>query len=368
MKKNSLVITLVCLLIAVACSSAKKSFEKQNYEKAYRLALKSIEKEKNVKEHKNILKRSLEKIERIERKEYEKEISNSDLESKEKAYNRLFDLAVKFTESSSYLDTSFLQRADDYGDEVTILKNELASSFYARGESNFLLAKQRDDKKMAQNVYYDFTKSKKYGAKYRNLDSLQLASQDFATINYELNAEPIFDLSFSWEIDRVFRQLQTNGLFYKVYYDPTGFIDDIDCIIDVRFNSLDISTSENQQSETFTERVIADYKITKDTSGHEIKEPIYENVSATVVTNRRVKTVSWSANVHINGRTKHCNLSNNNFSDSISDEIVIISSSGDERAIPSQFKNPRNESFDSDNDMANSLINSIYQRIRSYYF
>ena len=358
------------IFLFTACSSARKSFEKQQYEKAIKLALKSLEKNKSVKESKNILQRSLVKVEREKYKQIQEKSTSDNLEDKVEAFEILSDLDEMYEKSIKYLDTSFSTKHDYIHNDWVNLRENISQSYFSRGQQNLTIAKKQDQKDLAQNAYYDFIESRKYGNIDRAVDSFMQASIDFGTITYVVQADPVFDISQSWEIDRTFDNIvNQGGIFRRVFFEPIGMPENIDCIIDIDFVSLDITNRDFTNTQNFTERVIVDYKITQDTSGKQIKEPIYGDVQGSVLTTDFERLGEWDVRVNVMARSKHCQANDENFEESFTSKVRKTTLQGDERAIPSQYKNTMNmdELMDED-DIAEELINQIYQRIINLYF
>lgn len=366
-----LIIFIACSIFLIsACGSARKSFENKKYEKAIKQALKGLDKGKKVKENKNILKRSLDKIEKSTRKEVGTALKKQSIAGNVEAYNLLEDLEDVYQSGQAYLDSLRYSRYINLRDETQNLRNDISYQYFDLGYSKIVNAKSRDSKALAREAYYEFQSARNYGYLQNPIDSLIDESVEYGRLYYIVNAEPIFDITYGWEIDRVFDNIDDEStLFNKIYFEPIGNPGvPIDCTIDVDFVNLDIDIDKSEDNQRFTERIVVDYKETVDTSGNVLKEPIYGDIEAYVNIIQYTKSASWDVRVDINSTSKHCILDGGRFSEEITDQAEEIRTSGDERALPSKYRNINNQDeLTDDDDMAEELIDRVYRRvIRNY--
>ena len=66
--------------------------------------------------------------------------------------------------------------------------------------------------------------------------------------------------------------------------------------------------------------------------------------------------------------TGDCNLREERFSEELVDEVDQYIISGDERAIPSQYRKNNNDRLESTDDMVDNLIDELYRDIYKYLY
>ncbi|MEM9549080.1 MAG: hypothetical protein AAGA77_24040, partial [Bacteroidota bacterium] len=154
--------------------------------------------------------------------------------------------------------------------------------------------------------------------------------------------------------------------FVQIVYDNNSIKSD--CEVELDFSRLDVDERSENSSRNYTKEILDGYRTETDTSGNSVQVPIYKEVSGTVTTRRITKTVSWRVDVEINRSTNNCDLREERFTEEVEDKIEIYELSGDERAIPNEFKDSSNQELKDTDDMVEDLIDDLYRRVRNYFY
>ena len=353
---------LLVLSLTLACKTADKALDSGNYDKAYKLSMKALKKEKSVKENKSILEKSLKQIIKREQVKITAKTNSKDLNDWDDALSINLDLQEKIENASNYIGNVYGLEYDQLEKDYHDLRNELSVIYYNLGIEDLDKAIPENDKLLAQDAYFHFIKSEDYGNQSSNLDSLKSVSLEAGLLVYVVEADASFD--YNWEVDRRFRDIESySDSFHKVIYDRGS--SDADCGIEISFGRIDVYYDEDSQSRTFQESVLVGTETQVDTAGNETEINVYETVEGTVYTLERKKFVRWEARVDIRSYTNNCGLSGNTFQETITSEIEEYQYDGDERAIPDRYRrNARSaEEFRDTDDMAEDLLEELYREI-----
>ena len=351
----------------VACASPQKSFENKNYDKAYKQSLKALEKGKSVNQNQRILEASLSQILKVERNRANALSDSKQAEDWIAAMDIQEQLLDKISESRPYLGN----RNEVIYDSLTVqnrqLRERLHLEFKGRGQQKLDKALTTGKKFYAQEAHRDFKQAKIYRIADPELDSLIEEAYKNSVVNYYVETDPGFNISYNWEIDRQFEDLEREkGTYYRIFYEKTA--DDIDCALRIYFDRLDFDERQDSETMDFEKEVIDSYETVTDTSGNTTEEPVYITVEGEVEKITRQKIATWSVHVNVNATTINCELGSRDFEESFISEIIEVKWRGDERAIPEKWKDYDSEDFMKEDDMGEELLEIIYDRILDYYF
>lgn len=360
--------TLILLALLTACSSPQKAFESQDYDNAFKLALSGLNKGRGNQETRQILKQSLENILGREMAESRRLGSQNNPEGWKTALDINYGLQAKVKEARAFLPNDFEKELYTLPQQAKWLRKSLFTHFFEEGQDDLGRADATGLKPYAQLAHGAFTKARQYTeVPSPKLDSLTRRAMKMGIVYYQVEVDAPFDISYHWEIDRVFEKVEDqSGGFLRVTYGEA--IKDADCAIEIRFNSLEIDISEEKGDEDFNREILVEYKTVTDTSGNEKKVPVYETAEGNVVTITKTKTATWDVDVYIDGLTPNCGLSGQSFSASTQSTIREVKISGDRRAVPEEYINARKENFTEEDDMAEYLLESLYEQIVRAYF
>ncbi|MCG8331718.1 MAG: hypothetical protein MI974_28795 [Chitinophagales bacterium] len=388
----------ILLCIISSCTSPQKLYESGEYEKAYKMALRKLEKDKSDIESLEVLRASLQQmLDKGENKlvydytiqefqkglgnretrealviaidrmlEYENElivelIASDDAKDWEKALAKIEDVKEMLEYSAPYLDEQFSAEYEQLKRETSEQTDRLYEFYFTRGQERMYLRDSIGLKSYARQAYYDFSKAKKYSLENEQLNQLIKTARTKAIVNYYVEPSTIWMISNSWEVNRIFDDIAGENGFKRVNYN--GIMSNKDCTISLNFDSPDIDINTSSRTRDFSEQIIVDYEVETDTSGIETKTPIYETIRGEVEIQEKTKTIELDLNVNITSHTKDCDCSGGRFSASASSTITTYELSGDERAIPSEYKNGYEESFEDEDDLIEEALESLYHKV-----
>jgi hypothetical protein len=222
------------------------------------------------------------------------------------------------------------------------------------------------NKSDARNAYYHFELVRQYGAGYRDIDQLLFDSKNAAMVIYNVDADLDSDFSYQWDIDRRFDDLEGERGFVKIIYDNNTVPSD--CYIQLDFARLDLDETSSEAVNHYNKKIQDGYKTETDTSGNSIQIPIYKEVSGTVTIKSIKKIVSWRVDLEILNASQNCSFQEERFRASVEDKAEIFELSGDQRAIPEEFKNNTDDRLKDTDDMVEELIDELYRIIRAYFY
>jgi len=355
-----LLLVLTTITLSLACKTADKALSDRDYDKAYKLSMKALKKEKSVKENKRILEKSLTEI--IKREELEiAELSNSkDLEKWDKALNVNLDLQEKIEQATTYLGNIFSHEYYQLEANYTELRDELSAIYFNTGVEDLEKAIAENDKLLAQDAYHHFVTSENYGNEDERLDSLKAASLDAGLLIYVVDANRNFD--YDWEINRRFDNIESySNEFRSIYYNQNA--SDVDCSIEIAFGTLAVGYDERSDSRTFRESVVVGTETQVDTAGNQTQVNVYETVEGRVFTVERVKILDWEVEVDVRAHTNNCVLRSDRFRAAVRSTIEEYRLEGDQRAIPARYQRGNTDEFEDTDDMAEDLIEALYRDV-----
>ena len=360
--KTQLLISLVFILFIAACSGPQKLYEKGKYDKAYDKALSKLQKGKDRK-MKTLVNKSFSKMIDQTRDELIYLDRNFDLADAEKNLKKYDKASERFEEGEEFLTDENIEKHNSLRSE----KDELVSDVYDEGFALMETYNTSSRKVDAREAFAYFLLVDKYcNTDYPNMDQLLNESFEGGTVVYNVNADLNFDQEYRWEVNRRFDDIEGRQGFTRIVYDRQGNVGD--CMVELDFDRLDEDYQERSSTKNYTEKIEDGYTTQTDTSGTQIKTPIYKNVTGSVTTKRITKTVSWRLELDVRSMNNDCNLRGERFSRVIVAEVDQFITNGDERAIPSKYLRNQNEKLQSTDDMVDDLIDELYRDIYEYLY
>lgn len=357
---------LIVTMFITACSSPQKSFEKGNYKKAYRAALKNIKKGKKSRKDRTILNRSFNELIKQKSDIAETHLNSDIIEDWERGYAEYEELIDLFYDGKVYLDEDFDRQMAVIETSNDALGKDLAINYFELGNMSMEGFMDTYNKGYAQEAFAYYTKTRHYDDGYARIDSLLDDAFNKGVILILVEADAPFERSYEWEIDRKFSDIERESSgFNQIVYE--GMVE-ADCVLEIDFSSLDRDIRESRSVENFQERTEDGYETRVDTSGNTIKETKYRNIEGTVTTIAESISYSWRVAVNVRGNRGYCDFRNRNFNE----EVTVVNEryqlSGDDRAIPSRYKRDNNSRDVDEDDMVEDLLDELYREISNYYF
>jgi len=366
LKKSIFVLTTFIFFLLLSCASPQKSFNKGDYDKAYKLALKNMKKGKKSRKDQTILKKSFNEIMKRQQAVYADYNDSDIIEDWEKAYHSYDDLLEKYDEGKAYLDNDIDMTMVQIEQDLEQLGRDIADNYYSLGEMRIEAFEETKDKLEAQEAYHLYRKSEDYGKDDAELeDKIDYALEQGMLIVLVI-AEERWGGRFAYDIDREFRQVEREGRdFTEVIYERNNL--DADCTLEVEFSDIDRRVRDSRDTRSFSEQIQDGTESRQDTSGNTIQVPRYITVSADVTITREEVTFRWQARARAYGDRRYCDYRDRTFTaeESLVNELYDIR--GDTRAVPSEFRNSRYDNR-REEDLIDDLIEEIYRDFERAYF
>ena len=348
-----LLLALCCILIG--CSTPRESLEKGDYLQAYNLSLKALNQDRNPEENKEVLIAALEAI----AQQYDSEIqalkSSPAPEDQERAFLKIQNLLKKVAESKVYTAPHFQDLSSQLEKESCSLRKSLAHAYFEKGEELLAFAAPNNHKGKARQAYNKFVKARHYGSEAPQLDSLKQVSHQLAQVIYVIEMDAPFDIMHHWEINRKFEDMEDfKDEFTQVYYDPIAKVKEVDCHLEIRFDPLDIDIDEDSDEKVFQKEI----KVDDET----------EEIEGEVTIQTHTKTAEWEININVLFASDNCTIRERRFTETTVSEIKRIEWDGDKRAIPDHYLDQDKEELPDDDEMAEILIDKLYDRVVWHIF
>jgi len=364
MKSN---LFFLVLFFIIACSSPQKSLDKQNYSKAFKLALNDLRKKNPDAKSKEILIFALREIIKEDRAFVEMVKVSGSVKRQIDGLDVIAILKKQISKADPYTDDYFLEDYFALEEEENVLIQEISGFYAAEGMANLDEYHQTEQKSEARKAFGNLSRSKKYAPLTVELDSMLENSLDLGQVIYTIDVSTLWNISHAWDIERRLDDLGDNdGQFRKVYFEPGSPTEEVDCRIEIDFSRLDIDTRENEEKKEYEERITTTETTTND-DGEEIEVESTTIVNATVFTNQIVKTAAWEIDISVSG-TQNCKVQGTRFSEEVVSRIETKRFEGNERALPSNYKDGSDRDLMSDDDMVDELLDKVYYQISRCLF
>lgn len=355
------------LMVFLSCANPQRSYDKGKYEKAYKSALKNLNKGNRSRKDKTVLNNSFKKMLNQSNKDY-KNFANSELiedwERGYRTYDKILDL---YDDGQAYLDDSLESEIVQIEVELNELQEAIATNYYRLGDESMESFSRQQNKLMAQDAFLFYEKSVEYGGDYDDLGEKMDQASEEGTIVVMVEAGVRWGFSNDWEIDRRFSDVERESeRFLEVHYERNGI--EVDCHYQVEFEDVQRNVRDSRDRERFTERIEDGYETRTDTSGNVTRIPIYATVEGYVDIIREEITYRIEARTNIQGNRDYCGKSYRNFQE---DETVVnerYEISGDTRAIPDRYRNSRTNTSKREDNIIDDLIEEIYDEFVRFYF
>jgi len=361
--------TIICglglILLMASCASPQKSFSKGNYEKAFGQALKNLQKGSKNRKDRTILNSSFEEILESKKQVIARANKSSMIEDWEVAYEDFQELLGYYDEGHRYLSDDLDEEMKKMETERDQLKNEIAENYFLLGEDAYEAYNDSYDKLDAQDAYGFYEKALMYGSDDSVIGPKMDQAWEWGVINILVVADQRFGFSYDWDIDREFSQAERQSSGFVVFnYEKNE--ENADCVLEVVLADPARQIRDSRSVTTFSERIEDGYDTRVDTSGNTIRVPRYITVNGTVTTIREDITFIWEARVQPSGDRQLCDYQSRTIEAEERVTYEYYEWSGDNRAIPEQYKNNRNDP-PRENEVIDDLIEELYDEFEQYY-
>ncbi len=359
----------VLTILLLACNSPRKLLESGNYEKAFQKALNSLQKEKGTREDKNILIKAFNEMHKETSASKEQLGDFQNIDDAIIAYDNISALNEHYTQAKQWLKNDYESKMSTLQTEQEELRVSIAESYWTYAQEDITLYKESSRKAAAQSAYANLQQVKSYRGEYPDLDQLIDAMYQSSIINVAIYATERFGRWNEWDIDREFDDLARRDRgWYRFDYKPLN-TEDFDCVMEIQLYDLDLNRFERSNVENFSKEIEDGYTTKVDTSGNTINVPIYRTVTGSASVNTLTTVVEWSAAVQWSSPNGDCDFYPQRFSEEEDESCQIIQTSGDERAIPSQYLNQfSNVNCDFEDDLKEEVLEDLVDAISREYF
>ena len=360
--KNDFIIFILSALICFGCSSPKKLYEKGKYFKSFDSVYKEINNGKKDRKDVVLLNKSFSKM--IDQSRENMRILQDGYKIKDLQHNfkQYEEVDKRFVKARSYIKEENKVKYDDF----VLDKIALITDTYNKGLALMEYFKESNNKLDAKNAFYHFELVKEFSNEYDDIDQLLTDSKSAAVVVYVVDADLDYDYSYQWDVDREFDNLRGESDFFKIIYANSS--NQADCFVELEFSRLGIDERQKESSQTYTKEIQDGHTSQTDTSGVVTQVPNYIEVSGTVTTKTITKIIEWRMDIEVRKSSVNCDLREERFRASIEDQVEQYVLSGDERAIPQEFKSNRIDRLRSTDDMVEDLIRDLYLRTRNYFY
>lgn len=336
----------VLMLFTIGCSTSNKSAVWQNQEKNYKIALTNLKKGKSIKKNQKLLINAINTILKSQTIEKDRLISSESLKDKEKGYELCSYLYTKLAESKEYTNGQFDTQIISLSNEKIALKKDLKNLYYTKGKLNFEHAKKSQDKYLSRTAYKAFIKSKKYGNEA--IDNIIKSAREYSIVHYYVSTNPTENKAYESAINKQFRTLENLELpFVKVDYNKKKAIK-YDCEINIVFDKLIIETEVKRKRESFSKTIQSEAKV---------RGYVYQR--------ERSRKLNWDIVMNINAPFNNCKSINSRFTQQLLSRAINYNLTGDERAIPSKYKDVIEKQLPSEEAMTKKAIIKVYEKIEN---
>ncbi|MEM9548825.1 MAG: hypothetical protein AAGA77_22765 [Bacteroidota bacterium] len=304
------------LFVFIACKSPTELLESGHHNTAFTKAVSQIKKNKNVEENVRVV-QSAAKIKAEKAMLYSSIYANTDkVKDWVKTQRKLYNLLEEMGQANILVKGLITEDYDQVCTEKKNLDYQIVEHFYDEGHDHLDRYYHDGQKEDARLAYKSFKECEKHeGEKF------------FQRLPEETNE--------AYQNGIVYYTSNYGNLGSKLFLKhlPKDAAFEPDCEVYVDHGFVSFSTSENTSSETQTQEIETGSESVTDTSGITTRTPIYETVSAEIITKEITITASLSTYVHVKNVTDQCNLRSYSFNTEASDSYQEVSVSGDERAL-----------------------------------
>ena len=369
MKIRYSMLLLLSFGIVLSCGSPSKLLTSGKYDKAFEKALSGLEKGKNKRENKSVLLKAFNESIKDTEEEVEILLVNPDIKYAVKAYNEYEQLNEQYQSGREWLSTDYGNKMTDINADQESVRLNIVDSYWAYSQEDIDNFESTDRKIYAQSAFENLEKFEQYGGESTDLKTLKERMYEAGIVKVNVVAEQRWSFSNDWDIDNTFDNLERASTgWFDITYDGIG--QDYDCLMQISLSDIDYDVRQNRNTQQFSEQIQDGYTTQIDTSGNTIQIPKYVTVNGTVITYQTRVTGEWRAQVEWQSRNGECDFRDQRFSADEFEDCEYYETSGDQRAIPSQFRNQSafRDDCDVEEELRDELLDDLYNDIRREYF
>lgn len=371
LRTTSLGLFLLFFLLS-ACQTIADLYQAGEYEKAFKAAQRRLEQNPEEENTLAFLEQSLEALIATDQEKFTALSAQTEPADWEKALDVVARMDDYLEQARPYLPDAYAEEQTQWWAAALTLEEQLYYHYLELGRSQLGQSLAEKNAAIGQRAYYNFGRAKHYQRDHfeeveRLQDYLARAKQA-GIIHYEVAIDDGYNIGLGVNVKQAFWNLNTKGGLFldikKVFIANGG-----DCAIDIDFGEFETRIREDNHRLDFQERIIVDHQVQTDTSGNQFEVPVYAEVEGTVETVTSTKVGSWEVKVDVNRKTGNCNIFSNRYHQEAKSTIEFYRLSGDERAIPDQYKHTIfQKEHTSDEDLAGEVLNNLVQLIYRDYF
>lgn len=359
---------LMCCLLSViiSCSSARKSYQKGNYESAIRKSAKEIKAEKDVKQNTALLNNAFDN--RFKELAYEfEDRKRSNFDKQKKLYKEMAGFAELATEARPFLNQENITNKSLNESNLLKIEDEVCAVLYERGMQHLDNARAYNDKKEARMAHERFKDLASFdkGGKYKETRNLINLALDLATYRYQFNIDHGFNIGYSWKIRNRFSNLASRGSTYKLFYVDAS-CKPCDCIIGLLFRDLRESEETTRETKNFEKKVEDGFTTTKDDRGNTINIPRFKTLRGQVEIKKTTLSFNWQIQANVRKGTPACDVNFQSFEINRKFEYFDYYITGDREAVPSEYKSYVKPVHKKDS-ILDEMLENLYYQVYSYY-
>jgi len=361
-------IFVLILILTIGCSSPQESLKKKKYDQSFKTSLKQLEKGKSIEKNKNILSQSLDGI--LAEKKIEKEnlLNTNHIENFEKIIVINHELQQKINKGIPFLENHFDNQLSNLRTESTELSERIANIYFDSGKTNLENALANNDKYLSRNAYFYFSKAQNYGFGKESVDTMLQKSLNHSMLNYQVAMTPPFGIT-SFKVPSIFDELDFMQIpFTNTFYNRTLSPNKVDCNFHLDLSLIDFYYTTNTNNFEFQNEVIVGSEIVIDDDGNEMTVNTTAIVTGIVTEISNTKSAQWTIGIDVLPMSNNCRLPSTSFIEELNFVIISYELSGDERAIPDQYKVQNPVVQLSDDEMVDAMIDVIYEKIIGYIY
>lgn len=363
MRNQTAIFLLFCLFILLSACTASEKTVGNSVEKTYDTALSKLKSGNTSQKQITALSTALGEMIQSQMPLKDSLLQTNQLADKEKAFEMNQYLLFKIFPALPYVDKTYQTTFEKLKTEEQTLQTEFQSFYLEQGKSNLAEALAKGDKEKSKLAYEAFGKAIKYGIEASEVKELQQKSLDFSTIIYHVTIEAPMDRQYQILLEDKFRDVENiNRKFKKIYFKREN-LENVDCTLKIVLDPLHSHVEDRSNSRNFERSVQTGSTSTTDANGNSKESPVFEKVSATLTENTKAKIFRWNTVINIQSNSPNCTLTSSQFQESFENLSTRISISGDERAIPENYRMPE-EQMMTDQEAVEQLIEQIYDRIQ----
>jgi len=363
---------LFTFILLPACQTIEELYQAGEYDKAFNAAQRRLEQQPGEEKTLVILEQSLQALITVDQEKFASLSAQAKPGYWEDALNAVARMDNYLEQARPYLPDAYVEEQTQWWKSALSLEEQLYYHYLELGRSQLSQSLAENNAAIGQRAYYNFGRAKRYQRDHfeevEDLQNYLVQAKQAGVIHYEVAINDGFNIGLGVNVKQAFWNLNTKGGLFldikKVFIANGG-----DCAIDIDFGEFETSIREDNSQQDFKERIIVDHQVQTDTSGNQFEVPVYAEVEGTVETVTSTKVGSWEVKVDVSRRTGNCNIFSNRYHQEAKSTIEFYRLSGDERAIPDEYKRTIfQKEHTSDEDLAEEVLDNLVQLIYRDYF